>query len=124
MIATVPRPSPRRQADYPYAEVVASFDAIAPMVYWIDVAPDDAVAEAVDFLAGFGKPVLPVGQAYDGSHEGGPPGSPTPEDVDAFINTASAHGAAGVSFWSWQHASDDTWNAIAAAPEVGVKLPG
>jgi hypothetical protein len=125
LIATVPRPSPPRQLDYPYAEVVASFDAIAPMVYWIDVSPSDAVAEAVDFLAGnFGKPVLPVGQAYDGSLEGGPPGSPTPDDIDAFINTANAHGAAGVSFWSWQHATDDTWNRIAAAPQVGMRPAG
>ena len=125
LIATVPRPSPQRQADYPYAQVVASFDAIAPMVYWINVSPADAAAEAVDFLAGnFGKPVLPVGQAYDGSYEGGPPGTPTPEDIDSFINTAIAHGAAGVSFWSWQHATDETWNRIAAAPEVGNRPAG
>ena len=119
LIATVPRPSPQRQATYPYAEVTAAFDAIAPMVYWIDVPPDAAVAEAVDYLAAFGKPVLPVGQAYDSSMEGGAPGTPTPDEVNAFIDTANAHGAAGVSFWSWQHASDDTWNVISAAPEVG-----
>jgi hypothetical protein len=121
LIATVPRPSPARQVDYPYADVVSPFDAIAPMVYWINAAPNEAAAEAMDFLAGFGKPVLPIGQAYDGSYEGGPPGTPTPADLDAFINTSYAHGAAGVSFWSWQHASDDTWNTIAAAPPVGVK---
>lgn len=123
LIATVPRPSPQRQATYPYAEVTAAFDAIAPMVYWIDAAPDQTVAEAVDYLAAFGKPVLPVGQAYDGSMEGGPPGTPTPGDIDAFISTAKAHGAAGVSFWSWQHASDDTWSVITSAPEVGVTPP-
>lgn len=120
LIATVPRPSPQRQATYPYAEVTASFDAIAPMVYWIDVPPDEAAAEAVDYLAAFGKPVLPVGQAYDSSLEGGEPGTPTPDEVGAFINAANAHGAAGVSFWSWQHATDGTWGVISAAPEVGV----
>jgi hypothetical protein len=112
------------QLDYPYAEVVASFDAIAPMVYWVNVSPGDAAAEAMDYLAGFGKPILPVGQAYDGSYEGGPPGTPTPEDVSTFITTSEAHGASGVSFWSWQHATDDTWNTIEAAPEVGEKPPG
>jgi hypothetical protein len=119
LIATVPRPSDSRQADYPYAEVTASFDAIAPMVYWIDTPPDDDVAQAVDFLAQFGKPVMPIGQAYDGSLEGGPPGTPTPDEISAFMNMADAHGAKGVSFWSWQHATDPMWLAIAAGPEIG-----
>jgi len=119
LIATVPRPSLARQADYPYAEVTASFDAIAPMVYWIDTPPDEAAAQAVDFLAAFGKPVHPIGQAYDASLDGGPPGRPTAEELGAFINTSAAHGAKAVSFWSWQHASDTMWNAIAAGPEVG-----
>jgi hypothetical protein len=124
LIATVPRPSPARQVDYPYAEVVASFDAIAPMVYWIDQPPDEEAATAVDYLSQFGKPVLPIGQAYDGALEGGPPGTPTGDEIMSFINAADAHGAAGVSFWSWQHASDEMWGAIGAAPEVGVKPGG
>ena len=124
LIATVPRPSAARQADYPYAEVVASFDAIAPMVYWIDQPPDEEAANAVDYLSQFGKPVLPIGQAYDGGLEGGPPGTPTADEITNFIDAANAHGAAGVSFWSWQHASDEMWSAIAAAPEVGSKPPG
>jgi hypothetical protein len=119
LIATVPRPSAARQGDYPYTEVTAAFDAIAPMVYWIDTPPDEDAAQAVDFLAAFGKPVYPIGQAYDAAAEGGPPGTPTGADITAFINAAAAHGAKGVSFWSWQHASDDIWNAIAGAPEVG-----
>jgi hypothetical protein len=122
LIATVPRPSPARQVDYPYAEVVSSFDAIAPMVYWIDQPPDQVAATAVDFLSRFGKPVLPIGQAYDGGLEGGPPGTPTADEIGSFVNSADAHGAAGVSFWSWQHASDEMWGAIAAAQQVG-KLP-
>jgi hypothetical protein len=124
LIATVPRPSPARQVDYPYAEVVASFDAIAPMVYWIDQPPDEVAATAVDFLSQFGKPVLPIGQAYDGGLEGGPPGTPTADEIGSFVNSADAHGAAGVSFWSWQHASDEMWGAISAAQEVGVKPAG
>ncbi|MEY2451865.1 MAG: hypothetical protein QOD92_1439 [Acidimicrobiaceae bacterium] len=124
LIATVPRPSPSRQADYPYPEVVTSFDAIAPMVYWIDQPPDVEAANAVDFLSQYGKPVLPIGQAYDGGLEGGPPGTPTADEISSFVNAADAAGAAGVSFWSWQHASDEMWGAIASAPNVGVKPPG
>jgi hypothetical protein len=124
LIATVPRPTFARQVDYPYADVVRSFDAIAPMVYWINLPPDEEAAQAVDFLLQFGKPVLPVGQAYDGGLEGGPPGTPTADEIGAFINASDAHGAWGVSFWSWQHASDEMWGAIAAAQEVGDKPPG
>jgi hypothetical protein len=121
LIATVPRPSSYRIEDYPYGTLLQYMDAVAPMVYWIDQPPDQEAAEAVDYLSQFGKPVLPVGQAYDGALEGGPPGTPTGDEIDAFINAAQAHGAAGVSFWSWQHASDEMWNAIAAAQEVGQK---
>ena len=119
LIATVPRPTASRQTEYPYAEVTAAFDAIAPMVYWIDTPPDDDAAEAVDFLSRFGKPVLPIGQAYDSSLDGGQAGTPTAGEVSAFMNASAAHGAKGVSFWSWQHASDEVWGAIAAGPEVG-----
>ena len=124
LIATVPRPSNARQADYPYPEVMQWFSAVAPMVYWINQPPDEEAAQAVDYLAAFGKPVLPIGQAYDGGLEGGPPGTPTGDEITAFIDSASAHGAAAVSFWSWQHASDEMWGAIAAAPEVGTSPTG
>jgi len=119
LIATVPRPSPARQRDYPYAEVTASFSAIAPMVYWINGPPVDPTIEALSFLAQFGKPVMPVGQAYDGGLEGGPPGTPTYHDLEVYMEVANENGASGVSFWSWQHASDEMWAAIAAGPEVG-----
>lgn len=114
LIATVPRPSVHRQADYPYPEVVTWFDAIAPMVYWIDVAPDGAATESLAFLAQYGKPILPIGQAYDGGLEGGTPGTPTPDEIDAFMNASAAGGARGISFWSWQHATDEMWAAIAS----------
>lgn len=114
LIATVPRPSAARQGTYPYTEVVQSFDAIAPMDYWIDVPPDEVAEQSVDFFAPFGKPVLPIGQAYDGGLEGGPPGTPTYNEVGAFIAASFDSGAKSVSFWSWQHASGDVWDAIKA----------
>jgi hypothetical protein len=118
LIAVVPRPSPEQKGSYPYAKVVARFDAIAPMVYWLNREPDTDVAAALGWLAQFGKPILPVGQAYDGTAEGGRPG-PTADEIRRFVNTAAASGARGVSFWSWQHANDDVWAAVTAAPEVG-----
>ena len=121
LIATVPRPSNFRIGTYPYGTIIQYMDAVAPMVYWINQPPDEEAASAVDYLSQFGKPVLPIGQAYDGALEGGPPGTPTGDEIDSFINAAQAHGAAGVSFWSWQHASDEMWNAIAKGKEVGKK---
>ncbi len=53
LIATVPRPSPKRS--FPFAEATAAFDAIAPMVYWQNRDPATDVAGAIDYLAQFGQ---------------------------------------------------------------------
>ena len=121
LIATVPRPSPAQ--NYPYAEVVASFDAIAPMVYWLNRQPDTDVAGALRDLARFGKPVFPVGQAYDGAPEGGRAGVPPPEELWRFMRFAEANGAQGVSFWSWQAANSKAWAAITEAVEFRTPAP-
>jgi hypothetical protein len=117
LIATVPRPSPRNRPTYPYPEIVASFDAIAPMVYWLNRQPDTDVIGAMDELAKFGKPVFPVGQAYDGGAEGGRAGVPPPEELDRFMQAAVDKGAPGVSFWSWQAANGAAWSAIRDAAQ-------
>jgi hypothetical protein len=116
LIACVPRPSPAL-VTYPFAEVVASFDAIAPMVYWLGRDPAADVANAIKTLSTYGKPVIPVGQAYDGSREGGPPGVPPRDQLLSFMKAAEDNGAAGVSWWSWQHADQQAWDAIRDAPQ-------
>jgi hypothetical protein len=121
LIATVPRPSPA--FSYPYAEVVASFDAIAPMVYWLNRQPDTDVVGALHDLAQYGKPVFPVGQAYDGGPEGGRAGVPPPEELWRFMRFAQANGAQGVSFWSWQAANAKAWAAITEAEEFRTPAP-
>jgi hypothetical protein len=110
LIATVPRPSPKRA--FPFAEATASFDAIAPMVYWQNRDPATDAAQAMADLAPFGKPVLLVGQAYDGGPEGGPAGAPPRSALDQFMATALSHGAVGVSFWVWHTATAEHWAAI------------
>lgn len=112
LIATVPRPSPSISSFYPWDQVIGPMDAIAPMVYWLNRQPDSDVADALAQLAHFGKPIMPVGQAYDGAPEGGRPGNPTYEEIQRFISAAKQNGAASVSFWSWQHASMENWAAI------------
>jgi hypothetical protein len=120
LIACVPRPSDRMIATYPYAAILGAYDAVAPMVYWLNRQPDSDVAAAVTWLAQFGKPVIPVGQAYDGAAEGGRPGPPTADEINRFLQAAEASGATGVSFWSWQHASPEIWQAIAGAGQFTI----
>ena len=115
LIATVPRPSEYSVGFYPYAEVIGPMDAVAPMVYWLNREPDTDVAGALQWLSQFGKPMMPIGQAYDGAPEGGREGNPTFDEIVRFINTASQYGASAISFWSWQHASDENWTAIGAS---------
>lgn len=116
LIACVPRPSPAL-VTYPFAQVVASFDAIAPMVYWMGRDPVADLTNAVRDLSVYGKPVIPVGQAYDGAAEGGPLGVPPRDQLLKFMQAADAAGLPGVSWWSWQHADQQAWDAIREAPE-------
>ncbi|HEX2700795.1 MAG TPA: peptidoglycan-binding domain-containing protein [Acidimicrobiales bacterium] len=120
LIACVPRPSPSLR-QYPMADLVAAFDAIAPMVYWLGGDPIGQMEAAFRDLAVYGKPVLPVGQAYDGGDEGGPRGVPTREELIRFMQSGDRVGAAGVSWWSWQHADQEAWDAIKDAAEF--RLP-
>jgi hypothetical protein len=117
LIVTVPRPAPKERPTHPYNEIVAGYDAIAPMIYWLDRQPDTDVAGAMQFLSKYNVPIYPVGQAYDGSPEGGRKGVPPPDELWRFMRFAEKHGAAGVSFWSWQAADQRAWNAVKEAVE-------
>lgn len=113
LIATVPRPSPKRR--FPFAEATDAFDAIAPMVYWMNRDPAADARRAISDLAQFGKPVMPIGQAYDGTSEGGPAGDPPGEAITAFLSASMDSGAVAASFWVWHHATAEQWDAIEEA---------
>ncbi|HVT78705.1 MAG TPA: peptidoglycan-binding domain-containing protein [Acidimicrobiales bacterium] len=114
LIAVVPRPSPRITS-YPYESVVKMFDAIAPMIYWLNNDPALAVQQTWAGLARYGKPIIPVGQAYDGAADGGPPGIPNRGTIHRFMGAVADMGGTSVSFWSWEHASDEIWQAVSDA---------
>lgn len=120
LLVAVPRPSATRIADFPYAKVIRHFDAVAPMVYWLNRQPDTDIVGTLRYLAQFGKPVVPIGQAYDGRFEGGRKGTPPRSEILRFMAAAEAYGATGVSFWSWQHADRKVWRAIRDAPQFTV----
>ncbi|MBI3257323.1 MAG: peptidoglycan-binding protein [Actinobacteria bacterium] len=118
LIAVVPRPSSYMKVVYPYQAIVPHYDAVAPMVYWLNRQPDTDAGPAVAYFRDlFGKPVIPVGQAYDGGPEGGRPGPPPPDEISRFLAASEEAGAVGASFWSWQHADQLIWDAIQAAPQ-------
>jgi hypothetical protein len=64
----------------------------------------------------YGRPVFPLGQLYQ---------DPSPGDIERFRQLASARGATGISWWSWQSTSARGWDAIAKplAPLVGPPAP-
>lgn len=118
LIGTVPNPGFAKLV-YPFDVVAKYFDAFAPMVYWINRDPASDLVRAMDRLAPLGRPVLPIGQAYDPALDD--PALvglvPTREQIQAFLATAAAKGAAGVSFWAWHTATPEQWAAIAAWPD-------
>ena len=116
LIATVPRPNPALKL-FPFPEVLAHFDAVAPMVYWMGNDPAATVIDTIRQLAPLGRPIIPVGQAYDGGSEGGPAGIPPRHQIQAFMKAAEEAGAVSVSWWSWQHADQQAWDAVRDAGE-------
>ena len=116
LVAVVPNPTPQMVEKYSYDAVVPVFDAVAPMIYWLNREPGSDTANAMQFLARYGKPLMPVGQAYDGGPEGGRHGVPPPGELNLFMATALKYNATAVSFWSWQHANDRAWDTIKNGP--------
>jgi hypothetical protein len=112
LVLVPPRPNPYTVTFYPYAVLMPSFDAVAPMVYWGAHSPDGTARWAVDYLRRFGKPVAPIGQSFDMGPEGGPKGAPQGSAVTRFMDAAQSTGAVGVSFWSWQHTPARLWKTI------------
>jgi hypothetical protein len=125
LIAVVPNPTNNRLRNgFPYGAIIPSFDAVAPMVYWMNRDPATDVANAVSFFAPFGKPVFPIGQAYDGGGEGGPAGVPNRDAIIRFLQFADGAGGTGASFWSWQHATPEVWDAVRDAAEFRLETSG
>lgn len=116
ILTTVPWPSPSRVGNYPYATVAAWSDAVLPMTYWYNDSPETVTATSIQILRRFHRPVLPVGQGFDGRLD-----TPwlRPNDlarqVPAFLATAHRLGVPAVSLWSWEAAPPVVWNVLSWA---------
>ena len=116
VVATVYRPTDRLWPDtYPYAAIAPYVDAFAPMVYWNCLEPGALTTEAVERLKTL-KPVHAIGQAYNAAAEGGRREPPSAHETDRFLDVARRGGALGASFWVWQLAGDEQWDALSAFP--------
>jgi hypothetical protein len=116
--ATVPRPTPKRLASFPYAAFAPYADVFAPMVYWSCNEPGLLVAQSLQKL-GRWLPVAPVGQAYDMKTDGGRAGLPTRAETWRFLDSARRGGAIGASLWTIERIGTGQWSALSAYPWLG-----
>ncbi|MHB1535621.1 MAG: peptidoglycan-binding domain-containing protein [Acidimicrobiales bacterium] len=119
LIAVVPQPA--TAPSFPYRALLGAFDAVAPTVVWGSGDPTAVVQATVSALAPYGKPILPIAQAFTNANQPGNTVALTPAQITAFIVAARHAGSVGASFWSWQTISAAQWQAIAS--EKAFALP-
>ena len=90
---------------FPWREFLTQCDINMPQVYWYDRGPQRALQQSLEQNQRFGKPVFPTGAAY--------PEAATADQITLFLSAVNETGLAGANFWSWQHATDAMWKAVA-----------
>jgi hypothetical protein len=116
--ATIPRPTPKRRASFPYKAFAPYADVFVPMVYWSCNEPGRLVRQSLTEL-GRWLPVHPVGQAYDMGKDGGRHGLPTYQETLRFLDYARRGGAVGASLWTIEKIGPGQWTALS-----GYRWPG
>ena len=77
-----------------------------PQMYWhaIGVSVDTVFEHTYLYNQLYGRPIAPLGQTYDIRRSA---------ELMRFRELASAYGAPGLSWWSWQSSSTGAWNTLA-----------
>ncbi|MDQ1689111.1 MAG: hypothetical protein QOK42_2086 [Frankiaceae bacterium] len=135
ILGTVPWPSEVRVGKFPYQPVALYSDALLPMTYWYNRSPVAVTQSSVRWLRRYHKPIMPVGQGYDGRLDA-PwlPKANVPKQVASFLVTAKRAKVPAVSLWSWQTAPLSVWGKLskarhdfgpraAAKPRAGLVVP-
>ena len=119
ILATVPWPSEVRRGHYPYAATAHYANALLPMTYWYNRSPVTVTASSIRYLKRYHRPVMPVGQGYDGRLDA-PwlPKANIAKQVGAFLVTARRAKVRAISLWSWQTASTPVWSKLSTARNV------
>lgn len=121
---------PQNFANYPYDAIAASWNVISPMDFWH--LPDHTYTAAgtrafvstslVTLRAAVGPklPIEELGQMYDMSKDPygsvGGTAAPSAAEIIADIETARQLGCIGVTFFTWQTATQAQWQALVATP--------
>jgi len=121
---------PRAEPDYPYDAIAASWNVLAPMDYWhsrasklydrVDVTRFVAVS-IITIRAAMGMNQLPIeelGQTYNmftDDFTGGDTAAGWDEMI-ADMDAAKDYGCIGVSYFEWQTATQEQWQAISRYP--------
>lgn len=107
----------RYHQSFPFEQFRARCTGAAPQVYWnaFRWPLEQALGWMYADYAAMRMPpdeVFPVGGLY----QEGAVRYPTAEEVRAFVREAAGRGSPGVSFWSYEHMSEEMWQAVASAP--------
>ena len=107
----------RYHRSFPFETFRRACAGAAPQVYWnaFRWPVGQSLRWTFEDYAALGIPgeqVFPVGGLYQEGTVRFPPA----EEVQEFIRRALSFGAPGVSFWSYEHMSEEMWQAIGAVP--------
>ena len=110
----------RYHAAFPFTVFRDHCAGALPQIYWNAFRRwpvDEALAMTYEDYARLGisaERVLPVAGLY----REGTVNFPLPQDVSRFAQVARDRGSPAVSFWSYEHMSDEMWEAVAAADDA------
>jgi hypothetical protein len=116
VVATVPRPTAKRLASYPYATQAPYVDAFAPMVYWSCSEPGALTRSSLSPLRKYHRPLAVIGQSYDMGPEGGRHGLPSGREIWRFLDVSKRAGAIGASLYTYDQTHAAQWRALSAYP--------
>lgn len=102
---------------FPFETFRRYCNGAVPQVYWnaFRWPVHEALSETYAAYAALGFPperLFPAGGLYaEGNVR-----HPFPEEVHEFISGVASRGSHGVSFWSYEHMSEEMWEAVGAVP--------
>lgn len=113
---------PEWHQDFPWPAFMQVCTIMMPQVYWVARSSPDPVANLQRCLQqyhdiGWTGPIIPTGAAYDEWQY--PPNAPKwlwvtqADEIRAFLPAVKDAGLQAVNFWSWEHALEERWQAVA-----------
>ncbi len=99
---------PQYHDAFPYSEFSSFCSVCLPQIYWglMDFPLDEIFAMSMRGLSKYKVPIAPVGQCY---------GEVTAKQIIHFSHLARVNDLKGISYYSWQHASEAQLDAIEKA---------